>query len=297
MLKFIMRIKREHLFEVIILVIFIAGALVTSRSASSAPRDPFFRVYFLDVGQGDAILLRSPEGVTILIDGGPSRKVLEELAEVLPFDETYIDVVVSTHTDADHITGLVDVLKRYDVGHIIETGMQCVTAICNAWQETAQAEGAERSYAYQGYGIQISENSKAIFLNPPTSVKDTKLSKTNNGSLVMRFDYASQSFLFTGDIEKTVEQRLVRESALIDVDVLKIAHHGSKTSSVAEFLKTASPKIAVIQVGSKNTYGHPAPQTIAELDKIPEIQYYRNDLQGRIEIILDGHAYNVKTEH
>lgn len=281
--------------ELAILLVCI-GAVVFSFSLAhrSVAYDGLLHVYFLDVGQGDAMLIQAPGGTQVLIDGGPSSKVLTQLGEVMPFVDHDLDAIVATHTDADHLSGLVDVLGRYKVDHIFETGMQCDTDICKKWEQAAQSEGAERSYVHAGYQLQLDPGTVMTILNPKESVKDQKVPKTNNAGIVMRLDYASQSVLFTADVEKPVEQRLLAEGENLDVDFLKVGHHGSKTSSTQEFLHAVTPKAAFIEVGAHNTYGHPTKEVLDRLEQ-NGIVVYRTDVSGLTELVLDGTTYHIYT--
>lgn len=275
-----------------ILLLGAIGSFFITKGPAQA--DGLLHIYFLNVGQGDAILIHAPDGTQVLIDGGPGARVIQELATVMPITDRSIDVVVATHTDADHLTGLVEVLKQYEVSRIIETGMACVTAVCGAWESAAAGESVERIVAHRGYRIAIGDELSLDVLNPAEDIRGQKLSKTNNGGIVLKMTYKNQTALFTADIEKSVEGQLL---AVANVDFLKIAHHGSKTSTSQVFLGAASPLVAFIQVGVTNRYGHPTPEVIDRLDKFPGLRYYRNDTNGRIELVLDGLNYAVKTEH
>ena len=258
--------------------------------------DGLLHVYFLNVGQGDSMLVQAPDGSRILIDGGPSQRVLQELREIIPFTDNEIEAVVATHPESDHITGLVGVLGEYDVKNIIETGLSCTSAICADLEKAVFKENARRIYARRGYKFSVGDDLIFEVLNPADDERGRILSKVNNGAIVLKMTYkGSQSVLFTADIEKPVEDRLERDYADLDVDFLKVAHHGSKTSTTTAFLEATTPIAAFIGVGAKNSYGHPSAQTLDSLDKIPGLRYYRTDIDGRIELILDGLNYAVKT--
>jgi competence protein ComEC len=283
--------KKHELYLCAILLLASVGSFFVVHGPAQA--DGLLHIYFLNVGQGDSILIQAPDGTQILIDGGPGSRVVQELGSVLPIGDRSLDAIIATHTDADHITGLVEVLKQYEVGRILETGMSCVTVICSQWEREASAEGSPRTIAQRGYRVSLGDEFILEVVSPAQSVKGQTLSKTNNGAIVLKLRYKNQTALFTGDIEKKVEDELLRDGIALDVDFLKVAHHGSKTQS---FLEAVSPLIAFIQVGSTNRYGHPAPPTIERLEKFPGLVYYRTDIHGRIELLLDGLNYAVKTE-
>ena len=293
-----MSLEKSHKFELIGVIIAVACAAASFVwAAPSGGPDGLLHIYFLDIGQGDAILVQAPDGAQMLIDGGPDRTVLEELGEVLPLEDRELDVVVATHTDADHLSGLADVAERYDVRHIVETGMQCNTATCKRWEEAATHEaGAERVFAHAGYMIELSPEVIFSVISPDRSVQGEKLSKTNNGGIVMKLVYRNQSVLFTADVEKTVENTLVMRGVDVDVDFLKVGHHGSKTSTTEALVDAVTPHAAFISVGARNTYGHPTGEVLGRLAQ-NEISVYRTDKQGRIELVLDGTNYQIHTEH
>jgi len=246
---------------------------------------PYLAVTFFDVGQGDAIFIETPQGNQMLIDGGPGSAVLEKLGKAMPFWDRTIDLVVLTHPDADHISGLLEVLQRYQVENILWTGILCESAECQEWARLVEEEGANVFIAKSG--LQISGLFYVLY--PDKSLEGQRVSNTNNTSIVMRLDYGADSFLFTGDIDQSVEKKLEN----IDAEVLKVAHHGSKTSTAPEFVEAVSPQIAVISVGKDNKYGHPDVETLAILEKYG-INVLRTDLNGDIRIFSNGNNFNIK---
>lgn len=257
--------------------------------------DGQLHVYFLDVGQGDAILIRTPRGRQVLIDGGPDRTVLRRLGEVMPFYDRTIDLIIATHPDADHLAGLVEVLKKYKVDYILETGMQCETTLCAEWTRVKSQEKAVTSYGNLGEEMIIEDGLKFLILNPFFELYDQKVSARNNGALVLKFLYGRQSVLLTADIEALIENKMLVSGVDLQANFLKIAHHGSKTSSQEVFLQAVSPQIAFIQVGENNRYGHPTLEVLNRLEKF-HIPYYRTDIDGTIELVLDGREYKIKKE-
>ncbi len=255
--------------------------------------DGKLHVYFLDVGQGDAIFVETPSGKQVLVDGGPGNIVLQRLAEVMPLFDKSIDLVVSTHPDADHLSGLVSVLERYGVPKILETGMQCDTSLCGQWQEVKKEKQPEITDAFLGQEIDVGDGVKFLVFNPTESLSGKFLPKRNNGGIILKLVYGSQSVLLTADVEKPVEEKLVQSGVKIDSDFLKVAHHGSKTSSTENFLKKTSPLLAFIEVGKDNKYGHPTREVLQRLEDF-KIPYYRTDMDGTVELVLDGKDYVVK---
>ena len=286
--------NRRYKFELSFVILLVCATVVSfvwARPDSAA--DGLLHVYFLDVGQGDAMLVQTPNGNQMLIDGGPDTKILARLGGILPLKDRDLDVIVATHTDADHLSGLVDVLKRYTVDHIVETGMKCATAICGQWEELAGRQQSSRVFARAGYTVSLDDEVQLQVLNPLEDISGQVVKKTNNAGIVLKLTYRNQTMLFAADIEKSVEDALLRRTD-VDVDFLKIAHHGSKTSSTQNFLAATTPNVAFIEVGAKNRYGHPTPEVLDRLDK-NGILYYRTDKDGTTELILDGTNYSVAT--
>jgi competence protein ComEC len=258
------------------------------------------KVYFLDVGQGDAIFIELPDDRQILIDGGPDNgKVLERINSIMPFWDRSIDIVIATHGELDHIGGLRSVLRYYDVATIIWNGIESETKIFKEWKEAVDSEGA--TVLVGEYGMRFTLFDSVFFeiiypLNTSwsdpvaTGSDQERLSSQNNFSLVIRFVYGEDSFLFSGDIERQAEYKIIEQNLRIDSDVLKIAHHGSKTSSSELFLEKVNPKIAVISSGQNNTYGHPHEAILQRLTKYG-IEIRRTDTEGTVLLITNGNSF------
>lgn len=259
--------------------------------------DGLTHVYFLDVGQGDAIFIRTPGGRQILMDGGPDRQVLSRLGKVMPFYDRTLDLVVLTHTDADHSAGLIEVLKKYRVIAILENGLSCDTSWCQEWERQKENEEAKVVQGQLGQFWDFKDGASLLIFSPfEPEAESAGVGQTNNHSLVALFKFGEQSLLLTGDIEARVERKLLAAGLNLDADFLKIAHHGSRTSSMEEFLTAVSPVRAFISVGSKNRYGHPAGEVTARLKDLA-IPFFRTDQDGTIELILKGknNDYEIKT--
>jgi len=250
-------------------------------------------VTFFDVGQGDAIFIKAPSGHQILIDGGPDDTILEKLGREMPFWDRTIDLIILTHPEEDHISGLVEVLKRYKVENILWTGVLQDTAEYQKWQKLIKEENAQIYIARSGQQIKLTKNDIVNFtiLYPFESLERQKFKNTNNTSIVAHLVFGETSFLFTGDIYKSIERELLGLAEQLDSDVLKVAHHSSKTSSAKEFIEVVSPEVAVISCGKDNPYGHPHPET---LDNLGGIRIFRTDLNGDIKIVSDGIEYRLK---
>lgn len=243
-----------------------------------------FKVTFFDVGQGDAIFIETPQGHQILIDGGPGKKVVDKVGKALPFWDKSLDFVILTHPDADHITGLVSALEQYDVKNVFWTGVETDTNIFAAWKAALDVEGARIVFARASQKIVWTQDPNAFMeiLHPDDSAI-ASAKATNETGIVSRLVFGSHSFLFTADITKAIEQTLVSQGINLRADVLKVPHHGSKYSSSEAFLAAVAPRTAVIQVGAKNSYGHPTQEVLSRLGNIPIL---RTDQQSDIVIEL-----------
>ncbi|MCX6766241.1 MAG: ComEC/Rec2 family competence protein [Candidatus Moranbacteria bacterium] len=247
------------------------------------------QVVFLDVGQGDSILIQKGTR-QILIDGGPSGKTeLAKLGKYLPYFDREIELVIATHPDRDHIGGLIDVAKNYKIGKVIATGAEKDTAVFKEWKDIREYDRIETLVALRGDEVDFDGTKMRIIF--PEGPVDAAAGDANNQSIVARFDYGDNSFLFTGDIESPAEKEILASGENIDVDFLKVAHHGSKYSSSNEFLDATSPTDAIISVGANNSYGHPTKETLEKLSS-RNINILRTDEKG--DIIFECKAQNEK---
>ena len=274
-------------------------------------KQKFLEVNFFDVGQGDSIFIETPQLQQVLIDGGPSSKILEKLGKEMPFWDRSIDLIILSHPEADHLSGLIDVLKKYKVDNILWTGIIRYTPEYKEWQKLIKEEGAKIFIASKGRKIKMANDISIDILFPFESAEGKEFENSNDTSIVNRLVIGYNSFLFTGDITKLAEKEIIREYscsnppptnplvggecefAVLDSDVLKIAHHGSKTSSSEDFLKEVSPEIAVISVGKDNSYGHPTQGVLENLNKYG-IKVLRTDELGDIKIISDGKTIKIE---
>ncbi|OHA14085.1 MAG: hypothetical protein A2909_02705 [Candidatus Tagabacteria bacterium RIFCSPLOWO2_01_FULL_39_11] len=248
-------------------------------------------VAFLDVGQGDAILIDTPGDQQILIDGGLNKQVLAELSKVMPFYDRSIDVVIATHPDQDHISGLLDVLERYEVDFVVEPGVESATAVYEGLENLIGEKGIKKILARRGMKLVLGENAYLLILFPD---RDVSGMDTNDASIVAKLVYGNTSFLFTGDSPKKIEEYLVFiDKENLDVDVLKAGHHGSKTSSSESFIGYTSPEYAIISAGENNRYGHPHKEVLDILEKFGA-QILRTDELETIIIESDGENIEIR---
>lgn len=274
-------------------------AVLLAVTVASRP-DGRLHLTVLDIGQGDAILVEAPSGAIMLIDGGPDPELtLRRLGANLPFFARRIDVVVLSHPHQDHVAGLVDVLDRFRVGALLHAGI--------AFENLAHHRLLADAPSAPTLDVALARAGQVFVLDPTTTIEilyptdadavaPLPEGDINNGSVVMLLRHGGFNALLTGDAEAPVEGMLIDRGLLPRVDVLKVGHHGSKSSTTAGLLDAIRPTAAVISSGEGNEYGHPAPETLATLAAHPSIAVLRTDLVGDVEIVTDGRTYQVLTD-
>ena len=254
-------------------------------SAVFGEQDNTLKVAFFDVGQGDAIFIKSPNGKQVLIDGGSNRAVMRNLGRMMPFYDRSIDLVVMTHPDADHLGGLLPVLKDYQVDLVMESGVETDSEIYLEYKRIIEEKGIKSILARQGQKIDLGNGAYLSVLFPASDTNDFE---TNTASVILKLVYGESSFLFTGDSPQVIEKYLVRFFGNeLDTDVLKLGHHGSKTSNSELFLGFTSPEYVVASVGENNRYGHPHKEVL-DLLKNLNLDLLRTDESGMIVFESDG---------
>lgn len=245
----------------------------------------------LNIGQGDAVFIEAQNGNQILIDGGPNGKILEELGNVMPFYDRTIDALILTHPHEDHLNGLNEVLKNYKVNAVLESGNRGETSSYDVFQKLIKQNGARHFYVKRGTKLNIDKNLRLNILLPIFNLQNGGI---HDQMVAGKLIYGKTSFMLTGDMEKNLENYLTTfEKENLRSDVLKVGHHGSKTSTSENFLGWVSPKYAVISVGEKNKYGHPHKEVVDRLEKFGA-QIFRTDLNGMIKIKSDGENIEIK---
>lgn len=253
-------------------------------------------VSFLDVGQGDSIFIRAPSGNTVLIDGGPDDSVLRELSSVMPWYQKNIDVVIATHPDSDHITGLIDVLQRYKVSYIVQSSVRGDTPIWNSLERTIdddQRQGTKVVTALRGQMIDLGKGAYLEVLSPDRAVPNIA---TNEGCVVTRLIYGQTSFLLPCDAPSDIEEYLMYlDGENLQSTVLKAGHHGSAYSSSPLFVGFVGPQYAVFSRGCTNKYGFPATSTVATFESfgIPTLDTCR---EGTITFRSDGQTVTTDSD-
>lgn len=255
---------------------------------------PNVEVVFLDVGQGDSVLIKTKYNQQILIDGGPDANVLGRLGRHLPFYDKDLDLVIATHPDADHIAGLLDVLKRYRVGLLLQPGLAHSTGINQALQEEIAKKSIKERNVTNRERYDLGDNLFLDVLYPDVNFSGQDLEDTNLASIVAKLTDGEVDYLFTGDAPVEAEAKMIADyGSYLRSEVLKAGHHGSNTASSDAWLDAVGPAVAVIQVGKDNSYGHPSP-TILNRFKKRQIPVLRTDELGDIKMVSDGEFVELK---
>ncbi len=271
------------LLFLVLSAIYICYFLVSYRSDSN-----ILKVAFLDIGQGDSIYIEAPNGKQMLIDAGPGPGVTSKLAEVMPFADRSLDLVLATHTDADHIGGLPTVLDKYEVGQIIDNGSINTTKTYKNLEEKIKEKNIKKLIARQGMKI-ILDKEHNIYFDILFPDRDVSNLDSNDGSIVGKLVYGNESFMFTGDATKYTENIIMNNEnkETLSSKVLKIGHHGSKHSSSESWLEVVNPEVVVISAGLKNRYGHPHQDVLDRLNNL-HIPYLGTYQRGTIIFKTDG---------
>ena len=275
----------------------VGGLVIMTATAGIGAAAPYvtneedLKVHVLDVGQGDSILIESPTGRRVLIDGGPDGALLQRrLAEHLPWWSRRIDVVLLTHPSADHLIGLTETIRRYDVGFVVDPQLESDTVYGQQWAETLR-EQADLTVvrAERGTVLDLGGEAYLEILHPPPDRPFDTATEHDDNSVVAKLLYGDVSFLFAADIYSPGEKYLLDSGVDLQATVLKVAHQGSRYSSSEEFLEAVSPRIAIISAGEDNRFGHPHPETLERLESLPSTPtILRTDLHGTVTLTTDG---------
>lgn len=265
--------------------------------------DGKLHLVFCDVGQGDAVYIRFPDGRDMVVDGGPNNKVMDCLGRHMPFWDRHIDLVLMTHPQKDHMQGLITVFERYRVDHFVRSDIDNTTEGYKTLQDVVQAKKIPVRFVTTPEKIAIGTTTLSMLwpnqeqiakAAEPTNVLGATIGDLNDYSIVFFLRYGNFDALFTGDADSRVEAnytgiRLADES----LELLKVPHHGSKTGMTKEFVAWLRPKISVISVGN-NSYGHPSSQALELLKEVGS-KIIRTDEEGDIEVISDGMNWSIET--
>ncbi len=243
------------------------------------------RVVFFDVGQGDSIYIESPTGKQVLIDGGPDGTVLHRLAGEMGYWDRSLDMVVATHEDKDHVGGLPGVFEYYGVGTFVRTENEGTSLEAQVIDTLSKREGSEVVYARRDMQFDLGASTTLTILFPD---RDPSMFESNTSSIIARLTYGETEFLLTGDAPDEIEDHLVvLDSEVLESDVLKLGHHGSRTSTSELFLSAVQPEYAIVSSGRENRYGHPHKEVVERLTT-NEIPMLNTAVEGSIVFESDG---------
>lgn len=255
---------KQKVISVLVLTIILIIAWFQDQAQDDISPDLF--VYYLNVGQGDSALIESPNGVQVLIDAGKGDAVIKELENIMPFWDRDIDILVLSHGDLDHIGGFFDILDSYEVGQIIRADTVIDSKYLEELLRKARDSGISIQELGEGDKI-ILDQTNGIYFDIYSPVKESLLDE-NETSLVMELIYHENEFLFTGDATTETELNLIKKySDKINSDILKVGHHGSKTSTSELFLEKVTPDYSILSYG-ENSYGHPNSEVLERLGKL-----------------------------
>jgi competence protein ComEC len=245
-------------------------------------------VHFIDVGQGDSILIKAPKK-NILIDGGDRGNAA--LNYIRNQDIRSLDYIISTHPHADHIGGLLNIIESIPVGEVIDPAVAHTTQTFEDYLTLIDQHGIWFTEGRAGMNWDVGGGATMSILHP-TSPSQSDL---NNASIVVRLTYGEISFLFTGDAESAAEYQILNRGYELNSTILKVGHHGSKTSTTQTFLAAVKPEVAIIMCSKTNSYGHPHEETLNRL-RAANVDIYRTDLHGNIVVVTDGQTYSINKE-
>jgi beta-lactamase superfamily II metal-dependent hydrolase len=283
--------KKYLFYFILFLVLFSAGCKIPLPPETNVtphiPSGGAMKVHFIDVGQADSILIQTPDGKNMVIDAGNNpdgKKVVSYLEEQ---GVKKIDVLIGTHPDGDHIGGLDTVIKAFDVGKIYMPKVSKGTKTFKDVLSAIKNKGLKVTKPVAGEDIELGKSVEVKILAPNSE----KYEDTNNYSIVVKLIYGKTSFLLEGDAESQSEEEMLSQGYDLKANVLKVSHHGSRTSSIPDFLYAVSPEYSVISVGKGNKFGHPHKQTLKKL-KDSGMKIYRTDYEGTIIATSDGKKIN-----
>ncbi len=283
---------RENVKKIIIIIVAIAGLSFSNilLQLTSQPQieklftKGRFHIYFLNVGQGDATLIRTPSGKNILIDAGPDLSILSEVGRALPFYERVIDLAIITHFDQDHILGFIPLSQRYQIRQVWKSRWTVENDLWRILVGNLKRQGTKINQVKTGDTLLI-DGVRLEILYPEKQVASND---SNSWSLVIKARLGDGvSLLFSGDLPQAQETMLVKQGAPLQANILQVGHHGSRTSSNLDWLQAVSPDLAVISVGKDNKFGHPHFRTLRNLDLL-NIKVLRTDKIGTIHLVSDG---------
>lgn len=280
---------KKYLPYILVGIIFVATFIIFYFVLNENKNGKYLKVAYLDVGQGDAIYIKAPNGKQVLIDAGPDAKILSSLSSVMPFADRSIDIVVETHPDLDHIGGMPILFDRYKINTFVNNGMNSNSEVYKILEKKIEKEKSKEIIIKNKKRI-ILDSDKNIYLDIISPIEDVSdWENTNDGSIVSRLVYGESSFLLMGDATKYTENLISwnESDGELQADILKLGHHGSKGSTSELWLEKVKPSVAIISAGKGNRYDHPDEEVIGLLNKLG-IKYLETSKEGNIVFKTDG---------
>jgi competence protein ComEC len=279
---------RKYPLLVVALVLALACAAIWSTVYTQRAHQGVLTFAVLDIGQGDGLFIQGPTGIQVLVDAGPNTgAVLRALPAVMPWWDRTIDMALETHPDADHMGGMLDVFERYRVDAFITPGIIKHNTTTDALDRAVDAEHSKIYVARRGMVVDLGGGAELDVLYPDQDVSGFG-ERTNDGSVVAKLVFGSTSVMLTGDAAFATESHLLAlGTSTLQATILKVGHHGSKTSTSDAFIAAVHPQVALISVGAKNSYGHPTQETLSRLQNAG-VPVLRTDQHGTIVCTSDA---------
>ena len=272
-----------------IFIIIISFSFLTQNNSNNYKNKMI--IHYIDVGQGDSILIQV-NNKNLLIDSGPSSNRKDLLSYLEKLNIKKFDYIIATHPHEDHIGNMDTIIKRYNIGNFYSPKVLTSSTTFENMIDALVDKNLKINVLKNGSkGINLGENTKVEVFSPTESMSSDNL---NDYSPIIKITFFNNSFLFTGDAEISTEDIVLSQNNNLNCDILKVGHHGSSTSTSYNFLASANPSVAIISVGKNNSYGHPTSETLSLLNSF-NIRTLRTDIDGTIIAISDGKNINIST--
>lgn len=286
-----MKIFKSKKFFIALCITISLSFLIGYKLNKNVQPECISEIHFIDVGQGDSVLIHN-KNYNILIDSGPGSEKSKVLKYLNKEHVKKLDYIIATHPHEDHIGAMDKIINRFDIGTFIAPKITTPDIEFNNMINALNSKRTAITSIPTNYRLQLDSDSYIDFLWTGENYKDDNL---NNYSIVCKYTFGERSVLFTGDCEKDIENKLVASNSSLKADILKVPHHGSSTSSTEQFINKVKPSISIISCGMGNEYGHPNKPTLQSLANINSL-IFRTDINGDIILKTDGNSFSILTE-